>query len=54
MKVIINNNIYNTKPVIVSKDISEGMMNKKFNDEYDAMLFLMGEGERGMIRRFSE
>jgi uncharacterized membrane protein (UPF0127 family) len=45
MKVIINNNIYNTKPVIVSKDISEGMMDKKFNQDYDSMLFLMTEGE---------
>ena len=29
----------------VSKDIMEGMMNKKFQSDYDGMLFLMKESE---------
>jgi hypothetical protein len=43
MKIIINNNIYSVKPVVVTKDIMEGMMNKKFQSDYDGMLFLMKE-----------
>ena len=45
MKIIINNNIYSVKPVVASKDIMEGMMNKKFQSDYDGMLFLMKESE---------
>ena len=44
MEVVINNNLFKVKPVISQKDISNGMMFKKFNDDFDGMLFLMGEG----------
>lgn len=44
MKIIVNNNMYNTTPVLVSKDIRNGMGNKKFGDGLDSMLFLMKEG----------
>jgi uncharacterized membrane protein (UPF0127 family) len=41
MEIIINNNLFNVKCVITKKDITEGMMHKKFNDEFDGMLFFM-------------
>lgn len=40
MKVKINNNLFDVKTVITTKDIQNGMMNKKF-DGFDGMLFLM-------------
>ena len=45
MEVIINNNLFNVKLAITDKDIQDGMMGKKFNDEFDGMLFLMDEGQ---------
>lgn len=44
MKVKINNNLFNIKTVLTSKDTQNGMMNKKFDDSYDGMLFLMDNG----------
>ena len=41
MKVKINNNLFNVKTVLTSKDTQNGMMNKKFDDTYDGMLFIM-------------
>ena len=41
MKVKINNNLFNVKSVLTSRDTQNGMMNRKFDDYYDGMLFLM-------------
>lgn len=41
MDIIINNNKYTVKPVMTNKDIAKGMMNKKFDNEFDGMLFMM-------------
>ena len=40
MDVIINNNLFNVKCVITSKDTQQGMMGKKFDDTFDGMLFI--------------
>lgn len=40
MKVKINNNLFDVKTVLTTKDIQNGMMGKKF-DGFDGMLFLM-------------
>jgi uncharacterized membrane protein (UPF0127 family) len=40
MKVAINNNLFDVKSVLTSKDIQNGMMGKKF-DGFDGMLFFM-------------
>ena len=41
MKAKINNNLFNLKTVFTDKDTQQGMMNKKFDDTFDGMLFLM-------------
>jgi uncharacterized membrane protein (UPF0127 family) len=41
MEIIINDNNYTVKPVMTGKDISNGMMNRKFDDDFDGMLFIM-------------
>lgn len=41
MELIINNNLFKVKCVMTKKDIQEGMMYKKFNNDFDGMLFLM-------------
>jgi uncharacterized membrane protein (UPF0127 family) len=41
MKVKINNNLFNVKTVLTSKDTQNGMMYRKFDESYDGMLFLM-------------
>lgn len=41
LNVIINNNIFNVKCLLNEKDVSNGMMGKKFDQGYDGMLFLM-------------
>lgn len=46
MELIINNNLFNVNCVMTQKDIKNGMMGKKFNDEFDGMLFLMDEGNK--------
>jgi uncharacterized membrane protein (UPF0127 family) len=40
MKVKINNNLFDVKTVLTSKDSQKGMMGKKF-DGFDGMLFFM-------------
>lgn len=45
MKLKINNSEFDVKAVISQKDISTGMMRKKFNSELDGMLFMMSEGQ---------
>jgi uncharacterized membrane protein (UPF0127 family) len=45
MEVIVNNNKYDVKCVLTQKDISNGMMGKKFNNKFNGMLFVMDEGE---------
>ena len=44
MKLTINKNKFNIKTVISSKDTSRGMMNKKFDNTFNGMLFIMSEG----------
>ena len=44
MELIINKNKFKVKTVISSKDTSKGMMNKKFDDTFNGMLFIMSEG----------
>jgi uncharacterized membrane protein (UPF0127 family) len=44
MEIIINNNLFNVKSAITEKDVEEGMKNKKFNDAFNGMLFIMNEG----------
>jgi len=43
-EVIINNNLFKVITVITPKDIQNGMMEKKFNDEFNGMLFIMESG----------
>ena len=43
MKVKINNNLFDVKTLLTSKDAQKGMMGKKF-DGYDGMLFFMDKG----------
>lgn len=46
MELIINNNLFNVNYVITEKDIKTGMMNKRFDDTFDGMLFIMKDGEK--------
>ena len=45
MELIINKNKFKVKTVISSKDTSQGMMNKRFDDTFNGMLFIMSEGQ---------
>jgi uncharacterized membrane protein (UPF0127 family) len=45
MELIVNNNLFNVKCVMTSKDIQKGMMGKKFNKDFDGMLFMMKNGD---------
>ena len=45
MELIVNNNLFNVKCVITSKDIQNGMMDKKFDKSFDGMLFIMKDGD---------
>ena len=45
MVIQINDNNIKIKIVTTSKDISRGMMGKKFNDEFDGLLFLLEKGQ---------
>jgi len=47
MEVKINNNLFKVVPLFTSKDIQKGMMGKKFNGDFDGMLFFMDEGPQG-------
>lgn len=44
MEIQINNNLFNVKPLLTSKDIQNGMMFKKFDGSFDGMLFFMQRG----------
>lgn len=44
MELVINNNLFKVKPIISKKDIRNGMMGMKFNEDFTGMLFLMGDG----------
>jgi uncharacterized membrane protein (UPF0127 family) len=41
MNIVINNNSYRVKSALTNKDISNGMMNKKFDEDFDGMLFML-------------
>ena len=43
-EVKINNNLFNVITVLTDKDIQEGMMGKKFSDQFDGLLFFMNQG----------
>jgi len=43
MKVIIGDNIFKVKLCTTQNSIAEGMMGKRFNKEFNGMLFLMPE-----------
>ena len=45
MKVIINNNIIKVKISSTKRSIINGMMNKRFDDSFNGMLFFMGKRE---------
>jgi uncharacterized protein len=41
MLININNKIFKVKSVLTEKDISKGMMNKRFDSTFNGMLFIM-------------
>jgi len=43
MELIINDNLLKVIPVITRQDIENGMMYKKFNDDFNGMLFVFNE-----------
>lgn len=43
MNININDNKFKVKIVSTSDEISQGMMGKKFDENYDGMLFLMDD-----------
>ena len=45
MELIINNNLFNVKCMITKKDTEMGMMGKTFDNSFDGMLFMMGDGD---------
>lgn len=47
MEIKINDNLFNVVPLFTSKDIQKGMMGKKFNGDFDGMLFFMNKGPQG-------
>ena len=46
MNVIINENNFKVKLCMTESSIREGMSRKKFNNDFNGMLFLMGESKR--------
>ena len=44
MVIRINKNKFNVKTVLSEKDISFGMMGKKFTKDFNGMLFIMSSG----------
>ena len=45
MELIVNNNLFNVKCVMTSKDIQKGKMGKKFDNTFNGMLFMMKDGD---------
>ena len=43
MNVTINDNIFKVKLCMTENSIREGMSKKRFNEDFNGMLFLMGE-----------
>ena len=43
MNVTINDNIFKVKLYMTQNSIREGMLKKRFNEDFNGMLFLMGE-----------
>ena len=41
MELVINNNLFNVKTVMTQRDIQKGMMGRKFDKNFNGMLFLM-------------
>ena len=52
MELIVNNNLFNVKCVITTKDIQKGMMGKRFNG-FDGMLFFMRLTDKRKVDVFS-
>ena len=46
MKVIIKNNEFNVKICMTSESIRNGMMGKRFDSDYQGLLFMMGGEEQ--------
>jgi uncharacterized membrane protein (UPF0127 family) len=44
-EVIINNNFFKVLTVISPKDIQRGMMGRRFNNDFNGMLFIMDPGK---------
>lgn len=44
MEIEINDNMFNVKPLLTSRDIQNGMMFKTFDGSFDGMLFFMDNG----------
>jgi len=44
MTISIKDIEFKVKPVLTNKDIQQGMMNKKFDNSFDGMLFFMNDG----------
>jgi uncharacterized membrane protein (UPF0127 family) len=45
MELLINNNSFTVKTMITPKDIQNGMMGKKFDNQFNGMLFVLNEGD---------
>jgi uncharacterized membrane protein (UPF0127 family) len=45
MELLINNNSFTVKTMITPKDIQNGMMGKKFDNQFNGMLFILTDGE---------
>ena len=41
MELVINNNLFNVKTIMTPRDIQKGMMGRKFDKNFNGMLFLM-------------
>lgn len=45
MELVINDNMFNVKSVLTSKDIQKGMMGRNFDESFDGVLFVLEDGE---------
>jgi len=43
MRVIVNDNIFKVKVCLTPETIQKGMMNQKFNENFNGMLFILPE-----------
>ena len=51
MIINIGKKKFKVKTVVSKKDTVNGMMNKKFNNEFNGMLFIMNDGEHCLMER---